>query len=408
MPNFRIKSLADENRIEELVALNAGIHNESPSFFKKLFNDNPENSRPDFHRFILEDEKIVAGTSLLRHRLRWYSSEIQSGEIGLVGTLEEYRGKGYSAALMNSCLETLRNEGIPLCFLWGIPNYYQRFHFHYAYPNHSTAYVSIPKSCTTDWEPSGTIRPADKADLAAIKRLYESYNMGLIGSEIRSEAMWKYYFDLSSGRSDAKWWMTDDPAGCYAFVAGEKSAVWEIAATSMTSLRNIVTGLFANYPGIECLDFYHHPDMPVGQWLYRNGAMLRSPEDIWKGTWGGMVRLMNPAGLMELMSETLSERLQNSRFYNFKGELPIESEVGSALISIDDGKVAVHESSSDKGLYIPASALTPIMTGYRGFARFRGELKDIPDATAELLSVLFQRDTVFMYAMLYSEEAFCD
>jgi len=404
MTELRITSLADENRLDELKALNMLVHNLDDVFCQRVFELNPASRSPACHRFLVKDGRIVSGISLLTHTVRWHGTTIEAGEIGLVGTLEELRGKGYASMLMNDWLDTMREDKIPLAFLWGIPDFYQRFHFHYAYPNHGTPYVSLPRSCTVDWEPSGPIRRAQPEDRRSLPALYRAYNSDLTGCQVRSDEQWEYYFRLTEGEGNHGWWATEEPMGGYAFVAGDPPAVWEIAVSSLSPLRDLVIGLLEAHQKIEALDLYHHPRMPVGEWLYRWGARVSSPEDIWKGAWGGMVRLMDPARLLKLMAGRLSERLADSRLFDFTGSIPFTSEVGGAVIEIGDGAVEVHEIEERAPLFIPARVLSPIMMGYKGFERFREEMRDMPDRVAEVMSVLFQRDKVFMYSMLYADE----
>ncbi len=412
MTELKISSLDIDNRLDELIAFNLQIHGDTGDFWKRLFVLNPASNRPEYHRFLLDNNGIIAGTSLLRHTIQWYGSTIDAGEIGLVGTLEEHRNNGHATTLMNDRLETMRADKIPISFLWGIPNFYERFHYYYGYPNHSTAYISLPKSCTNGWGPTETIRRAEPGDYQGIKKLYRVYNIDLNGCHVRDDSVWEWYFHLTSGtckNGKHGWWVLDDPTGGYAFVAADADGVpkvWEIAVSSAGSLRNIVLGLFKEYSELDRLDFHHHPRMPVGEWLYHLGARISSPADIWKGTWGGMVRLNDPVFLLKRMTDKLNERISRSRFFNYTGTIAIECEIGSLIFEITDGQMAIHEYEGKAPVYIPMRVLTPITTGYRSFDRLRVEMGDIPDDVAELLGVLFPGDKVFMYQMLYLDEVF--
>jgi len=413
MTEIPVSSLDQNNRFDDLRALNVTIHGLSEAFFDRILLHNPASNNPACHRFIELDGNLVSGTSLLRHNIQWYGEIIPAGEIGLVGTLEPYRNRGFSKRLMNSWLETISEENIPFSFLWGIPGFYERFHYYYAYPNHFTPYIVFQRSRTELWESTGSIRNAELSDRWWIQKLYRAYNAGVTGCQVRTGDQWNWYFKVTDGSTFDKhhmWWVPEDPMGGYAFVSAGPSddilLVREIAAPSRNALKLLVMGLFENYPDIRKLAFFHHPDMPVGKWLYHWGADMRSPEDIWKGSWAGMVRIINLPRLLTCMENTLSSRLANSRFFKTSSPIPIKSESGKALIKISDGQVEIESLDSNARFFIPARVLTPIMTGYQGFDRFRSEVKDIPDDIAEILSVLFPRDIVYMHNLLYIDEGF--
>jgi len=431
MTMVSIHSLNTLNRLEELINLNVTIHGDTTGqFFRQFIAENPASSNPEFHRFVLQDDTVVAGTSLVERVLMWHGSEISAGEIDLVGTFEEHRKKGHSGALMDNCFETMRAKKIPLSYLWGIPRFYERYHYYYGYPNYFTAYISIPKSCSGKWESGGTFRRASDGDFEAIKNIYKKYNQSCSGWMVRSDELWDYYFRLTMRNEKCGWWVAGDPVQAYAFVTGEKPIVKEIGIIGLENAEliddpklpvysppqtdpeqnsanavmvDLVLGLFHEYSEIENLDIFHHPDMPVGKWLKKYGANVRSSEDIWKGSWAGMVRINDPMLLLSLMTEKFSERLADSKFFGYTGEISITSEIGGAMISIRDGDISVSECS-DGTVNIPASVLTPIMTGYRGFRRYKNALPEIPEEIADVLGVLFPRDKIYMHNMIYIDE----
>jgi GNAT superfamily N-acetyltransferase len=405
METFEIRSLADDDRAEELVSFNTGIHGPPEGVFRRYIQLDPNTSRPDFHKFIVHSDRIVSATSLLPHALGWHGTSISTGEIGLVGTLKEYRRKGLSSHLMEHWLEFMHSNGIVLSFLWGIPNFYEKFHFYYAFPHVATPYVSLPRSCSEGWQSTVPTRDATVDDVSRISELYLTYNSGITGCEIRNHSQWEWIYELTTGKSRGRWLITTDNSA-YALIAGDRPTVWETAAESGSALKNLVLGIFKEYPDLGILEFRHHPDMPVGRWLYRWGAWVSSPEDIWKGTWGGMVRLVDPLELLCRMAPKLQSRLSESKFFKFTGAVPFNSEVGGGVIDIHDGEVAIEPLTGKAEYVIPASILTPIMTGYRGFERFREDMADLPDRVADLLAVIFPRDVVYSYALGFVNEHF--
>jgi hypothetical protein len=404
-PVTKIHNLAEDSRIQELLDLNTKVHTISDLLIRRILEYNPESNNPKYHSFMLDNDQIIAGTSLIPHKMNWHGTEIRVGEIGMVGTLEEHRKQSHCTTLMNKAIDSMRSDNIPLSFLWGIPNFYEHFHYYYAFPNHSTPYVILPKMCIEGWQSTGMLRPSEPSDLWWIQKLYRAYNSELTGTISRSRELWEWIFKISTESGAGAWFVPEDPMGGYMLVAGKPPKVWEIAAPSENSLRNLVLGAFKAYPELDSLGFCHHPDMPIGKWLYRWGAKVQSVEDIWQGTWGGMVRILDPVTLLKTMAGKLNSRLENSRFYNYKGGVSIESEVGSVTIGIRNGNVDIQPfESGSPSIYIPASVLTPLLTGYRGFERYRCEFTDLGLEISDLLSVLFQRDKTFVYPLLYVDE----
>jgi len=403
MTELVIKSLAEDNRLDELVRLNMHCHDDvEDHIWLRMLVENPESGNPDFHKYLLADDKIVAATSLIPHKLRWYGSSITAGEIGLVGTHTDHRKKGYSTLLMDHFIDKMKDENIPLSFLWGIPGFYEKFHFHYAYPHVWTPYVSFPRSCADGLEKTGTIRPAETGDQWWIKKLYSAYNESLTGSHIRSDELWEWIFRLSfNDDKNVRWWVPEDPMGGYAYIFGDPPSVREIAAPSQNSLKNLVLGLLEKYPEMQNLYVCHHPDMPIGRWMFRWGARISSTRDIWKGTWGGMVRLIDPVACIRPMEPAINKRLQNSRYFRHTCEISIGTEIGNICLSIRDGEFSVGPVDGKPDIEIPASILTPCVTGYHGIDRHRDSLGHIPSDTMDILSVIFQPGTAYMYDLLY-------
>jgi len=120
-----------------------------------------------------------------------------------------------------------------------------------------------------------------------------------------------------------------------------------------------------------------------------------------------MARILDLPALLTAMTSKLESRLSKSRFFKFTGHIPIRSEVGSADLLISDGKVTVEPvEKAGEIVSFPASVLTPLLTGYRGFERFRSAFTDFPAETCDLLNVLFPRDLAYVYSLLYVDEYF--
>ena len=93
-------------------------------------------------------------------------------EMGFVGTLKEYRGKGL-VNIMNELYEQeIKKKKYLLSVLRGIPYYYRRFNYEFVFPLDSRIIINPSKIPDTNL-PELTIRKASINDLSKIKYFYE-------------------------------------------------------------------------------------------------------------------------------------------------------------------------------------------------------------------------------------------
>src|SRR5258707_180300 len=78
--------------------------------------------------FVIEGEhgEIAAHTMLIPRHLQIGRSVLPASEIGVVGTLESYRGRGYATALMEYAVTQMVERGDAISIIFGIPNFYER------------------------------------------------------------------------------------------------------------------------------------------------------------------------------------------------------------------------------------------------------------------------------------------
>lgn len=126
MEGPRAAHLSELKKIEEMSNCvfrsygksNPTMFEEFPLLFSK---DNIENIR-----IIVEDENPVANINYLPQMLSIYGHNVNVATLGGVGTLEEYRGRGYGTILLNDCIKRMTHEqNIDLLFISGNRNMYR-------------------------------------------------------------------------------------------------------------------------------------------------------------------------------------------------------------------------------------------------------------------------------------------
>jgi predicted N-acetyltransferase YhbS len=94
--------------------------------------------------FIIDGDngEIAGHTMLIPRALQFGDSVLPAAEVGVVGTLDTYRGRGYATAMLDQAMESMTLRGDAISIIFGIPNFYERWGYEYAVGLHLTSYES--------------------------------------------------------------------------------------------------------------------------------------------------------------------------------------------------------------------------------------------------------------------------
>ena len=105
-----MRSISSMEDIDRLATFNKLVHGEEivGRWIKTLIIDHPH-TKPDHFIFIedVAEKKIVSSICLIPWIWHFDEIEIKTGEMGFVGTLQEYRGKGLIRELNKRFIELL-------------------------------------------------------------------------------------------------------------------------------------------------------------------------------------------------------------------------------------------------------------------------------------------------------------
>ena len=86
---------------------------------------------PDRVFFIEADGVAISHACVIDRPILIGGTPITAGEIALVGTVQERRERGFARVLLEHLLGYMRRQRYPMAFLFGIPEFYERFGFRY-------------------------------------------------------------------------------------------------------------------------------------------------------------------------------------------------------------------------------------------------------------------------------------
>lgn len=115
--------------------------------------------------------RVVAGYLLLDFACNTNGAPVPAGGIAAVASAPEYRGRGHVRALMRSCLEVLRDRGVPLALLYPFDYaFYRRFGWELsARVARYTVPVDHLRAAARDL---AAVRRLEDADLPAVAEVY--------------------------------------------------------------------------------------------------------------------------------------------------------------------------------------------------------------------------------------------
>lgn len=392
--DLEVSTLADDVDRREAIAVHERIHGPAP-LFGELLHENPVWSCPGVHRAIRKDGRIVALSSLATYDQRFGETTLKVGEIGLVGTVPEYRNQGLSRALMESFLETMREEGYALAYLFGIAHFYEQWDFHYGAPDHIYPYL---RARTGILEPfaahASRVRPIDgERDLPEVMRIADEDHASLACSPVCSEALWRHLIakadthgvdwlvatddgDRPRGYLRVKRWadgICPHPAGAATDVAIRDA---DAAAALAGYLYQHVTSI--GHPELAlCLA----PHGRFGAWLERQGAMRGRDNRIYPGSWAAMYRVIDLARALTAWIPDWTRRCADIRPFPATS-LTLRAgndDMAVATISVAGDRIAVHPGPGGTEVDVPSSVVVPWVTGWRGAGEWLDNILDPAD-----------------------------
>ncbi|NTU84240.1 MAG: GNAT family N-acetyltransferase, partial [Chloroflexales bacterium] len=211
-----LRSVAGPADVERVAAFDALIHGADTAPTWRAWMTLHPHAYPEGWLLIEERAtgRVVASLCLLPWRVQLAGVELRAAEMGVVGTLEEYRGRGLQRAL-NACYdELLRAGGFDLSHIQGIPYFYRQFGYEYAAPLEAWWRLEIHMAPATPPDTGHSCRPATPADLAALARLYDETARALDLAALRDEAIWRYLLGPAlDTETAAETWLVSDAAG---------------------------------------------------------------------------------------------------------------------------------------------------------------------------------------------------
>lgn len=402
-----MREVASPKDVERVAAFDAQIHGASTEpTWRVWMREHPTAGAA--HWLFIEEHatgQVVASLCLLPWRLSIAGVELRAAEMGVVGTLEAYRGRGLQRVLAARFDELLRAEGYLLSHIQGIPYYYRQFGYEYAAPLEAWWRVELHMLEAAPSVVGFACRPATPGDAPVLAALYEQAARSLDVSAVRDSATWDYLLGPAlATETMAEPWLIADAAGApagYFRVArygfGDGLIVSEVsqpgADAAMAALATIRD--LAREQGKPFVRL----NLPASATLVTTARGLGAYDG---SAYAWQVRLPDPPALLRALAPVFGERLRTSSYAGLTREVVIDLYRQALTLRFREGRLEAVEERAPGGpadLRLPPPLLAPLLLGHRSLDEMAPMYPDAsaPGPTRPLVEVLFPKMNVWLY-----------
>jgi hypothetical protein len=405
---FVLRTAANEQDVERVSQFNGVIHGHGIiAMTRNIFMLHPDTRGRDL--IYIEDTRtseVVSSLCVIPWKLSYGGVALNSGEMGIVGTLKEYRNRGLIREQVKFFKQRLNERGCVMSHIQGIAYYYRQFGYEYAMPLEG-GYTITTREIPGMTAPEYRLRLAIRDDLATLVSLADKAGDDLNIHSIRNEAVWQYLMTHSPGTEmESEVWVVENTAGkTVAYVRLPKHHFGEELTVSEASQMNFGEAL-AVLRHVTALAVERHTTgvrlcLPATHTLMRVAKSFGA-RDI--GTYAWQIHIPDIANLLRTIAPALERRVADSPFAGFTSDLSLHFYRQTVLLRFVEGSlVEVIDRGNTDGApnHFPLRSFTPLALGYRSLVE---TLVAYPDAGVSsenrlLIETLFPKAQAFLYTI---------
>jgi hypothetical protein len=407
-----LRSLAGAEDVERLAAFNQRIHEDEgvAVLTRNLLFDHPH-TRPE-HWLLVEEAggRIVSSLCLIPWTWRYQDVPLQSGEMAIVGTLEEYRRRGLIRVQAARFAELLRDGGYDVSHIQGIGYFYRQFGYEYAIPLEAWWRVDLHLMPGAPPNAPGphTFRRAKRDDLPLLMRLYDRAGGDLHVATLRDEATWHFLLGpaAQSGFGAETWLVLEGegwPVGYFripnqgfgeGLIVGEVSWLDNRAALAVLCHCKVLAQE-RNKPYIRL-------NLPDTASLVQIARHLGAHN---QGHYAWQIRLVDVGNLLRKLAPVLERRIAASPLAGLTRTFCLNLYREAFDLRFQEGRLAAIEPlgfvDDRADLRLPPLLAAPLILGYRSREELAGAYHDIfaGGEANYLVDILFPKVPSFLYTV---------
>lgn len=352
--------------------------------------------------------------------LRVGRAVVRMDGIGGVGTDEEHRNRGHSRRVLEAAVERMRSGDAALSMLYGIRDFYPKFGFATAGPDHIVLLTDLQRDSDL---PSGwSVRGFEAHDLPAVQALYDTGTAEATGAAVRPTegAVWSNLMRATDGSGQDACRVVVGPDGRLHGYVWRARWCWYVAHTLETNIPNsLVLGevmadgpaaadavlaacrIWAREEGeqreVKQVVLAFPPEGPLSAAAMRQDARFTRN---YSACGGSMARVLDVARLLKALRPELQARLQATQS-TFPATLTLRTDIGTATLRIARSEIEIEEGEPEDGsaltVELPQAELARLALGAFPPGDLLARLPAFPEAAKPMLEALFPQRNAHMH-----------
>ncbi len=405
--DLRVEHLKTEDDVAQYLELVRKIWGEDAGvdkLAKKLVDYHPKMTLKDFY-FIKDKGRMVSTINLIPVTWSIGGIHLEGAEMGHVGTLPEYRGKGLIQKLIDEYHKDLQKREYDIAVIEGIPYFYRQFGYEYAIPLLEETKIRIDQ--IPEFRTKIKIRPFTERDVSKAKELLDKSQTKYCVHSIRDEAVWKM---------QQRTRIASDPEPFQSYVIeeqGEMVAYFRIREvrkegilllTEITEVDHIAAQAVLSFlmkygrrHKLENLSASISYEEPFSHYMDSLGAVKRTPTYAWQ------IRITDYSKIFWKLKPLLEHRLADSMYDRLTETLNFNFRAFTIQVTVEDGKIANIKKMDSDGwspIGLNPLAFIQLMTGYRSRQQLEEAVPDVRIAVSHkhLMDILFPRMPSYIHS----------
>jgi len=410
IPNRKVKALDEaglslqrlENReqLEDYLKLVRRIWNQETgvdTLAKKLIDYHPKMTLSNI--YVIKDRgEMVSTLNLIPVTWEIGGIPLKVAEMGHVGTLSEYRGRGLIRRLVDEFHKDVERQGYDLAVIEGIPYFYRQFGYEYSIPLLEETRIRldhIPK-----YEAKVNIRRFVQKDVPLATDLLERAQDKFHVHSVRSKDVWMTQHKTNIA-SDP------EPFEAYAAEEGRRLVAYfrirripkekELLLTEISETDQVTAGAVLNFlkdygirENLETLSANISYEEPFSKFLVCLGGIRRIPTYAWQ------IRITDYVKIFRKLRHLMEKRLSNSPYHRLTEILNFNFRLFTIQVAIKNGRI-MNIQKAQTVEYSPIGlnplAFIQLLTGYKSREELEAAYPDIRIAPSHryLIDVLFPK-----------------